>query len=543
MTQARDLADLGATATVMATDAELSSALSTARIPSGNTAGRPASPVIGDTYYDGTLGFLLIWEGTQWIPCSAPAAQPTIAVTDVGTGVAYGTVRGSVAFTEGATGGKAAGFTAIQGSNTSTSTSSPIVLTITGNPGSYAFSGTAYNGFGTSPSSLTVSQTLTSVPQAPSIGTATAAANANEVTVTWTNGATGGKNISAITVTPYLNGTTAGTARTAATTSSTSYTFSEGQLTGGSAYTFKVKATNANGDSLESSASNSATMPNVVVVDYLVVAGGGAGNYSPGNGGTGGGGAGGLRSTVTATGGGGTLETPLGLSPSTNYTVTVGAGGASVQSATYYPGANSVFSSITSVGGGSGGVGQGTAGQAGGSGGGNGENTNTGSGGAGTANQGYAGGNANTGSDGAGGGGAGAVGGAGVNGTAGGNGGNGVAVAITGSSVTYAGGGGGSTYTGSSGGNGGTGGGGNGTVFGVRTSATPGTANTGGGGGSIGGSRSYGGNSAGGSGIVILRYPDTRTITIGAGLTGSTATVGSNKVTTITAGSGNVSWA
>jgi hypothetical protein len=40
-----------------------------------------------------------------------------------------------------------------------------------------------------------------------------------------------------------------------------------------------------------------------------------------------------------------------------------------------------------------------------------------------------------------------------------------------------------------------------------------------------------------------LKYPTTFTITIGAGLTGSTATVGSEKVTTITAGTGNVSWA
>jgi hypothetical protein len=39
-----------------------------------------------------------------------------------------------------------------------------------------------------------------------------------------------------------------------------------------------------------------------------------------------------------------------------------------------------------------------------------------------------------------------------------------------------------------------------------------------------------------------LRYSNTRTITIGAGLTGSTATVGADKVTTITAGTGNVSW-
>jgi hypothetical protein len=40
-----------------------------------------------------------------------------------------------------------------------------------------------------------------------------------------------------------------------------------------------------------------------------------------------------------------------------------------------------------------------------------------------------------------------------------------------------------------------------------------------------------------------LRYPSALTITIGAGLSGSTTTVGSNKITTITSGTGNVSWA
>jgi hypothetical protein len=40
-----------------------------------------------------------------------------------------------------------------------------------------------------------------------------------------------------------------------------------------------------------------------------------------------------------------------------------------------------------------------------------------------------------------------------------------------------------------------------------------------------------------------LSYPASKTITIGAGLTGTTATVDTKKVTTITAGTGNVSWA
>ena len=51
-----------------------------------------------------------------------------------------------------------------------------------------------------------------------------------------------------------------------------------------------------------------------------------------------------------------------------------------------------------------------------------------------------------------------------------------------------------------------------------------------------------GGN--GSIGVVILTYPDSRTITIGAGLTGTTAAPsGGFKTTTITAGTGNVSWA
>ena len=70
--------------------------------------------------------------------------------------------------------------------------------------------------------------------------------------------------------------------------------------------------------------------PRGFLVDYLVVAGGagGGGEDSSAQTGGGGGGAGGMRCTVTGTGGSGALETPLFLSAATNYTVTVGAGGA-----------------------------------------------------------------------------------------------------------------------------------------------------------------------------------------------------------------------
>jgi hypothetical protein len=43
-------------------------------------------------------------------------------------------------------------------------------------------------------------------------------------------------------------------------------------------------------------------------------------------------------------------------------------------------------------------------------------------------------------------------------------------------------------------------------------------------------------------GIVIVRYPNTYTITVGAGLTSSTATDGSDKVTTFTAGTDTISF-
>ena len=101
-------------------------------------------------------------------------------------------------------------------------------------------------------------------------------------------------------------------------------------------------------------------------------------------------------------------------------------------------------------------------------------------------------------------------------------------------------GGGGAINTGATAGAGGTGGGGAGSNS--ASAATAGTVNTGGGGG--GGSGSAGVAGAGGSGIVILKYTDSKTITIGGGLTGTTAAPsGGFKVTTITAGTGNVSWA
>ena len=125
----------------------------------------------------------------------------------------------------------------------------------------------------------------------------------------------------------------------------------------------------------------------------------------------------------------------------------------------------------------------------------------------------------------------------GAGGSARGAGGAGLSNDITGTSVARAGGGGGGGNT--TGGTA-TAGGGNG---GSADVGSNGTANTGGGGGGGVGTTAAQIGGSGGSGVVILRYPSAHTITLGGGLTGSTATVGANKVTTITAGTGNVSWA
>jgi hypothetical protein len=275
-------------------------------------------------------------------------------------------------------------------------------------------------------------------------------------------------------------------------------------------------------------------------VEYLVVAGGGGG----GNGsnvvhGSGGGGAGGYRSNVTgeSSGGGASAEAIFNVTPSTSYTVTVGAGGASNSIGT-----SSVFSTITSIYGGAGG---GTA-QAsnGGSGGGAKTNTSSNTVGLGTANQGYSGGSNTTASPfrGGGGGGAGAVGTNGSSQATAGNGGIGVVSSITGTSLTRGGGGGGGASLSASAGTGGSGGGGNGSGSGV---GSPGSSNTGGGGGGgYEGSNGAGGN--GGSGVVIIAYPNTfaNLASIGVGLTYTldTTTRSGYKVYTFTAGTGTISW-
>ncbi len=274
-----------------------------------------------------------------------------------------------------------------------------------------------------------------------------------------------------------------------------------------------------------------------LTVSYLVVAGGGggAGDYG------GGGGAGGLRTSYgSSSGGGSSAESTLTLSTATNYALTVGSSGAGStgSSAKGSNGVNSVFATIISTGGGGAGAESNNDGLTGGCGGGTGYSSSA-TAGSGTTNQGYAGGLGFVGGGkytSGGGGGAAQIGQNGDGTSSGSDGGNGLSVSITGTATYYAGGGGGGGGRPSQGpgaiGNGGLGGGGD-----SPNSATGdnGTDNTGGGGGGGQGDAGTGGN--GGSGIVILRYPNNYTI---SGLAGTTITVGSDKVTTFTAGTGNI---
>jgi len=228
--------------------------------------------------------------------------------------------------------------------------------------------------------------------------------------------------------------------------------------------------------------------------DYLVVAGGGGGGGNSG----GGGGAGGFRT-----------GTSYSTTSGTNYSITIGAGGAGSTGEAFsgVKGSDSVFDTITSTGGGLG-AGYVTVGGDGGSGGGGNEVSSTAGGSGNTPSTSPSQGNngaAGATNRGGGGGGASAAG-------SGKDGGNGNYTAISGGATTnsgqlsggnyyFAGGAGAGNYGAS--GIGGLGGGGTGAAQ-TGTAQTAGTTNTGGGGGGGGDSARTG--RAGGSGIVIVRY-------------------------------------
>lgn len=258
------------------------------------------------------------------------------------------------------------------------------------------------------------------------------------------------------------------------------------------------------------------------VANGLIVAGGGGGAGA-------GGGAGGLlyygwESTPQKA----PNDTAITFLNGSTYTITVGAGGASLANGSVSSITGDNLSLVAQGGGGS----INAIGMIGGSGGGAGRESPT-SIGSGTPGQGNPGGQGSAPNLSSGGGGG--AGGAGGNaGPIGGAGGIGVYYTITGANVGYAGGGGGGGYT--AGGPASFGGGAGGTG-----PATAGTVNTGGGGGGIYTS----GAQAGGSGIVVIETANTvGNVAISAGLTYTTNTIAKvgYVIYRFTAGTGTISW-
>jgi hypothetical protein len=319
----------------------------------------------GGNYLDRTFTL------TQAIPDA-----PVIGTgTDVGTNRAYNNGAVSVTFTAPSYVGTSAitsyTVTASTGQSNSGS-SSPIVVSGIASNATPTFTVTATNGSGTSlASSASSAVTVTTVPNAPTVGTASVT-NSTTVSLSFTAQNNGGKTITsyATTTSPSISVSTSGTSSPLTIT---------GSYVGGQSYTFAIAAVNANGTSSYSSASNSIIPLNLptlsggsvtsdatyyyrtfdsngtlnvssssISVDYVVVAGGGGGgSYSsfyaqPGECNNlldrqwqGGGGGGGGIATGTVTIGSG------------NHAITVGGGGTGEVS-----GSGSSFAGFASAGGG-----------------------------------------------------------------------------------------------------------------------------------------------------------------------------------------------
>lgn len=176
---------------------------------------------------------------------------PTIGTaTDVGTNRAYDNGAVTVTFTpDSRNAATSYTVTSNTGSYTATGSSSPITVSGLPTGGSYTFTVTATNGYGTSePSSATGSVTVTTVPAKPGAPSVSSPSGTSYDTVSWTAPANGGKAI-----TNYYWASSDGKS---GNTTSTSVNVNQ---EAGTAQKYTVRADNDNGVSVTSDASATVT--------------------------------------------------------------------------------------------------------------------------------------------------------------------------------------------------------------------------------------------------------------------------------------------
>jgi hypothetical protein len=523
MSKARDIASILSANTSIATDAEVTAAVSThataanGHVGRGNTASRPASPTIGDLYFDTTINALIAYRSAGWEKVSQdPAPQianisPTTAAT-TGTTI---TITGanfksglSVQFIGTNLQAYNSPIATFVGETTVTATTpalsvanEPYDVKVINSDNQFAILENALDAGG-SPTWSTASGTIATIAEQTALSSSVSATDPDGTSIVYSS-----SNLPAWVTLNSSTGALTGTAPDVASNTT---------------YTFNVTAS----DGVNTSVRSFSIAVNAIIVpttlELLVVAGGGGGGQSNsvGSRGAGGGGAGGYRyySSIAA--------------PSGAFTLTVGDGGGNSTQ-----GQNSVFGSIVATGGGRGGNSDGAganSGGAGGSGGGAGQHPGTRNGGTGNAGgyspvEGYAGTAITTDGDPYGGAAGGGAGGTAIYSNPPTSPSNGVSNSITGTSLTY-----------SVGGKGGSG---------PYASPTPGSANTGSGGeGGSGKQAPYANQpgASGGSGVVVIAYPNTyaNIATIPGTLTYTldTTTRAGYKIYKFTAGSGTVTF-
>jgi hypothetical protein len=230
------------------------------------------------------IGTSISSAATNSITTTTVPQAPTIGTPSNVTGVAFGSVPSvSLTFTAGATGGKSITNYKYSTDGTTYTAFSPLDITspvvvpgLTAGQ-SYTIGLKAVNDNGDSVAATASSITAATVPQAPTIVSATGTGASGQAAVSFTANATGGSAITSFTATSSPGGFTGSGSSSPVTVTG---------LTDDTAYTFTVVATNAIGTSTSSS-STSAT-PYGPTLAYAAGGYGGSGN-SGGSGGSGGG--------------------------------------------------------------------------------------------------------------------------------------------------------------------------------------------------------------------------------------------------------------